>query len=39
LRDVRFNGGNPLEQRALAKAIAEATARLGEPVALVIALK
>ena len=30
LRNVRFNGGKPLEHPAVAKAIAEATARLGD---------
>jgi phosphoglucosamine mutase len=30
LRNVRFNGGKPLEHPAVAKAIADATARLGE---------
>ena len=30
LRNVRFKGGRPLENPAVAKAIADATARLGE---------
>ena len=30
LRNVRFNGGAPLENPAVAKAIADAEARLGE---------
>ena len=30
LRSVRFKGGRPLENPAVAKAIADATARLGE---------
>ena len=30
LRNVRFNGGRPLENPVVAKAIADATARLGE---------
>ena len=29
LRNVRFNGGKPLENPSVAKAIADATARLG----------
>jgi phosphoglucosamine mutase len=36
LRNVRFNGGRPLENPAVAKAIAAATARLGERGRLVI---
>ncbi len=36
LRNVRFNGGKPLEHPAVAKAIAEATARLGDRGRLVI---
>jgi phosphoglucosamine mutase len=38
LRNVRFNGGKPLENPAVAKAIAEATARLGDRGRLVIRL-
>jgi phosphoglucosamine mutase len=30
LRNVRFNGGRPLEHPAVTRAIAEATARLGD---------
>ena len=30
LRNVRFKGGRPLENPSVAKAIADATARLGE---------
>src|SRR5271167_4640679 len=36
LRNVRFSGGKPLEHPAVAKAIAEATARLGDRGRLVI---
>src|SRR3984885_6136124 len=36
LRNVRFNGGKPLENPVVAKAIAEATARLGDRGRLVI---
>ena len=36
LRNVRFNGGKPLENPAVAKAIAAATARLGDRGRLVI---
>jgi len=36
LRNVRFNGGKPLEHPAVTKAIAEATARLGDRGRLVI---
>jgi phosphoglucosamine mutase len=36
LRNVRFNGGKPLENPAVAKAIAEATARLGDRGRLVV---
>jgi phosphoglucosamine mutase len=36
LRNVRFNGGRPLENPAVAKAIADATARLGGRGRLVI---
>jgi len=36
LRNVRFNGGKPLENPAVAKAIADATARLGNRGRLVI---
>jgi phosphoglucosamine mutase len=36
LRNVRFNGGKPLESPAVAKAIADATARLGSRGRLVI---
>jgi phosphoglucosamine mutase len=36
LRNVRFNGGKPLENPGVAKAIAEATARLGDRGRLVV---
>jgi phosphoglucosamine mutase len=36
LRNVRFNGGRPLENPVVAKAIADATARLGDRGRLVI---
>jgi phosphoglucosamine mutase len=36
LRNVRFNGGRPLEHEAVVKAIAAATARLGSTGRLVI---
>src|SRR5260370_24331929 len=36
LRNVRFNGGKPLENPVVAKAIADATARLGDRGRLVV---